>query len=92
MSLVVSPSLTFRTEVQLVQMPAKQARGRVAGRMTGRPPSISRAGAGAYTIPSSQVRQAYLGRRVTSTRNCAGTISSRSLLSSPIRPPTYETE
>src|SRR5882757_5922758 len=28
MSLVVSPSLTFRTEVQLVQMPAKQARGR----------------------------------------------------------------
>src|SRR5712672_3006813 len=30
MSLVVSPSLTFRTEVQLVQMPAKQARGRVS--------------------------------------------------------------
>src|SRR5207302_4767373 len=29
-SLVVSPSLTFRTEVQLVQMPAKQARGRVS--------------------------------------------------------------
>src|SRR5260221_9706212 len=28
MSLVVSPSLTFRTEVQLVQMPAKQASGR----------------------------------------------------------------
>src|SRR6202521_1063939 len=28
MSLVVSPSLTFRTDVQLVQMPAKQARGR----------------------------------------------------------------
>src|SRR6476469_10481513 len=27
-SLVVSPSLTFRTDVQLVQMPAKQARGR----------------------------------------------------------------
>jgi len=27
MSLVVSPSLTFRTDVQLVQMPAKQARG-----------------------------------------------------------------
>src|SRR3984885_14898432 len=28
MSLVVSPSLTLRTDVQLVQMPAKQARGR----------------------------------------------------------------
>jgi hypothetical protein len=50
-----------------------------------RPPSISRTGAGACTRPSSQVRQAYLGRRVTSTRNCAGTMSSRSLLSSPIR-------
>src|SRR5471032_2221800 len=30
MSLVVSPSLTFRTDVQLVQIPAKQARGRVS--------------------------------------------------------------
>src|ERR1700730_10812119 len=30
MSLVVSPSLTFRTDVQFVQMPAKQARGRVS--------------------------------------------------------------
>src|ERR1700738_5716575 len=30
MSFVVSPSLTFRTEVQLVQMPAKHARGRVS--------------------------------------------------------------
>jgi len=29
----------------------------------GRPPSISRAGAGAWVTPSSQVRQAYLGRR-----------------------------
>ena len=29
-SLVVSPSLTFRTDVQLVQMPAKQASGRVS--------------------------------------------------------------
>src|SRR4051794_25674248 len=28
MSLVVSPSLTFRTDVQLVQMPAKKASGR----------------------------------------------------------------
>ena len=27
---MVSPSLTFRTDVQLVQMPAKQARGRVS--------------------------------------------------------------
>src|SRR5258708_570108 len=31
-SLVVSPSLTFPTDVQLVQMPAKQARGRVSSR------------------------------------------------------------
>src|SRR6201992_349686 len=30
MSLLVSPSLTFRTDVQLVQMPAKQASGRVS--------------------------------------------------------------
>src|ERR1700730_8710667 len=30
MSLVVSRSLAFRTEVQFVQMPAKQARGRVS--------------------------------------------------------------
>src|ERR1700680_4143892 len=30
MSLVVSPSLTFRTEVQLVQKPAKQTRGRLS--------------------------------------------------------------
>src|ERR1700732_3106061 len=29
---MVSPSLTFRTDVQLVQMPAKQARGRVSSR------------------------------------------------------------
>ncbi len=34
----------------------------------GMPPSISRAGAGACTTPSSQRRQAYFGRRVTSTR------------------------
>src|ERR1700694_2835750 len=32
MSLVVSPSLTLRTDVQLVQMPAKQARGRVSSK------------------------------------------------------------
>src|ERR1700736_5769706 len=30
MSLLVSPSFTFRTDVQLVQMPAKQASGRVS--------------------------------------------------------------
>ena len=30
MSLVVSPSFTFRTEVQRVQMPANTARGRVS--------------------------------------------------------------
>jgi hypothetical protein len=51
----------------------------------GSAPSISRAGAGACTTPSSHWRQAYFGRIVTSTRNRAGTISSRSLLSSPIR-------
>src|SRR6266576_1871216 len=51
----------------------------------GNPPSISRAGAGACMTPSSHDRQAYLGLRVTRTRNCAGTMSSRSLLSSPIR-------
>src|ERR1700692_3350388 len=40
-SLVVSPSLTFRTEVQLVQMPAKQARGRVSSRANQMsPPSV----------------------------------------------------
>ncbi len=44
----------------------------------GNPPSIRRAGAGACTTTSSHLRQAYLGRRVTSTRNCAGTMSSRS--------------
>ena len=46
---------------------------------------MSRAGAGAWTTTSSQARQAYLGRRTTSTRNCAGTTSSFSLTSSPIR-------
>ncbi len=43
----------------------------------GRPPSISRAGAGACTTASSHARQAYFGRRVTSTRYCAGITSSR---------------
>src|SRR6516164_3058633 len=51
----------------------------------GRPPSISRAGADDWTTTLSQARQAYLGRCTTSTRNCAGTTSSRSLTSSPIR-------
>jgi len=41
-------------------------------------------GAGAWITPSVQVRQAYFGRTVTMTRNCAGTMSSRSLRSSPI--------
>ena len=49
------------------------------------PPSIKRAGAGACATASSHVRQAYLGLRVTSTRNRAGTMSSRSETSSPIR-------
>src|SRR4029077_2621886 len=42
MSLVVSPSFTFRTEVQRVQMPAKKANGRVsskANQTAGREPS-----------------------------------------------------
>ncbi len=49
------------------------------------PPSTSRAGAGAWTIGPSQARQAYLGRIVRSTRSRAGTRSSASLVSSPIR-------
>ena len=49
------------------------------------PPSTSRAGAGAWTIGPSQARQAYLGRIVRSTRSHAGTRSSASLVSSPIR-------
>ena len=53
-------------------------------RSVGRPPSISRAGAGAWTTPSWQVRQAYFGRRVTITRYCAGMTSSRCEQSSPI--------
>jgi hypothetical protein len=52
------------------------------GRM---PPSISRAGAAAWTTTSSQAWQAYFGRRTTRTRNCAGTMSSFSPTSSPIR-------
>ena len=43
-----------------------------------------RLGAGAWTTPSVQPRQAYFGRRVTSTRNWAGMTSSRSETSSPI--------
>ena len=53
---------------------------RSAGRL-----SITRAGAGAWTITSSQARQAYLGRRTTSTRNCEGTMSSFLLISSPMQ-------
>jgi hypothetical protein len=49
----------------------------------GSPPLIKRSGAGACTTASSQARQAYLGRCVTSTRNRAGITSSRSELSSP---------
>src|ERR1019366_4249310 len=44
MSFVVSPSFTFRTEVQRVQMPAKKANGRVsskANQTVGREPSGS---------------------------------------------------
>ena len=46
----------------------------------GSPPSISRAGAGACTTPSSHWRQAYFGRIVTSTVDLASSVlSSRSL-------------
>src|SRR6202165_159109 len=44
MSFVVSPSFTFRTEVQRVQIPAKKANGRVslkANQTVGREPSGS---------------------------------------------------
>jgi hypothetical protein len=39
------------------------------------PPSIILRGAGAWTMPPSQVRQAYLGRTVAITRRTAGTMS-----------------
>jgi hypothetical protein len=48
------------------------------------PPLISRSGAAACTTASSQARQAYLGRCVTITRNCAGITSRRCELASPI--------
>ncbi len=50
----------------------------------GRPPGTTCSGAWACTTAPEQRRQAYLGRRVTSTRNCAGMTSSRSETSSPI--------
>jgi hypothetical protein len=53
-------------------------------RSVGNPPSISRSGAGACTTTPVQARQASLGRLVTSTRNRAGSTSSRSALSAPI--------
>src|SRR6266540_2320325 len=49
------------------------------------PFSISRSSAGACTTSPAQTWQAYLGRRVTITLNCAGITSSRSETSSPIR-------
>src|SRR3954467_5095871 len=42
------------------------------------PFSISRSGAGACTTSPAHAWQAYLGRRVTITLNCAGMTSSRS--------------
>src|SRR6056297_1587588 len=50
----------------------------------GRPPSMRCPGAGAWVTPSVQARHAYLGRTVTMTRSCAGTMSSRWMRSSPI--------
>ena len=58
----------------------------------GMPFSIRRSGAGACTTSPSQISQAYLGRRITVTLNCAGTMSSRSDTSSPmrcLRPPQH---
>ena len=49
------------------------------------PPSINCAGAGACTTALSQARHAYLGRIVRKTRSMAGTRSSASLTSSPMR-------
>jgi hypothetical protein len=54
-------------------------------RSVGSAPSTRWAGAGAWRMAPAQRRQAYLGRMVTSTRNWAGTMSSRSTRSSPIR-------
>jgi hypothetical protein len=51
----------------------------------GMPPRISRADAGACMTPAVRERQAYLKRRVTMTRNWAGTMSSRSETSSPMQ-------
>jgi hypothetical protein len=48
------------------------------------PPSINRGGAGSCTTVPGHARQASLGRLVTITRYCAGILSSRSELSSPI--------
>src|SRR5580704_6043453 len=77
-SLVVSPSLTFRTEVQLVQMPAKQARGRVsssANQMS--PPSgllnslkLLNGTTQRFSTPSHRVQCLLLTLRMT-TRNSA---------------------
>lgn len=74
--------LGLPVERQMIGIFGHQNLGDVAS--VGSPPSINRAGASACRTPSSHARQAYLGRRVTTTRNCAGTMSSRSLLSSPI--------
>ena len=50
----------------------------------GSPPSISRAGAGAWVTPSSHWRQASFGRTVTIARSGDGTRSCLSVRSSPI--------
>jgi len=50
----------------------------------GRAPMIICDGARTLVTPAVQVRQAYFGRTVTMTRDCDGTMSSRSLRSSPI--------
>jgi len=46
--------------------------------------AVSRAGAGACTTPSWQLRQAYFVRRVTTTWYCAGIMSTRCERSSPM--------
>jgi hypothetical protein len=51
----------------------------------GKSPGTTCSGACACATAAEQRRQAYFGRRVTSTRSCAGIRSSRSETSSPIR-------
>jgi hypothetical protein len=75
--------LALAIQGKVVRILADQHMGE--GRLGWQPsPMIRWLGAGAWVTPSVQVRQAYFGRTVTITRNWAGTMSKRSLRSSPI--------